>query len=606
MSDAALATKERTNRRLAAILAADVVGYSKMMSKDETGTLAALKRHREGLFDPLVVSHNGRIVKLIGDGTLVEFGSVVDAVRCALAIQTAPRDGANAAPIVLRIGVNLGDIIIEGDDIYGDGVNIAARLEPLAEPGGICIASIVHESVGNRLEIPFADGGEVSVKNIDRPIRVWRWHPSSSAAVAAARAVAQAGSANGARSGGGGGPSIAVLPFANMSGDAEQEYFSDGITEDIITDLSKIGGLKVIARNSTFVFKGKSVDIRTVGRELGVKSVLEGSIRRAGNRVRITAQLIEADSGSHLWAERYDRDLTDIFAVQDDVTRQIVGALKVALTPQEKTKLTAGLGGTGTSHPEAFDYLLRAREMLLRPTKNRSVFKDAVDLLERAIALDPDYADAYAGLGMAYNLDYQNRWSDSPDKSLGRGIEYGEIAARKEPDNPFAHTVVGMMATFNRDLAVGARETDIALKLSPNNPMALNARGVVQIYSGNAADAVPDIENAMRLDPGFSHQYLHFLGVAHLMLRHYETAIAHFRARIAQVPETDLSRGMLIVALGYLGHTEEAAKVWDELKAINPHYSFAKHLGRLPFRKQADVDYLHAGFAKSGIVEQAS
>jgi adenylate cyclase len=415
--------------------------------------------------------------------------------------------------------------------------------------------------------------------------------------VAARTAAAAPATANGA------GPSIAVLPFANMSGDAEQEYFSDGISEDIITDLSKIGGLKVIARNSTFVYKGKSVDIRTVGRDLGVRSVLEGSIRRAGNRVRITAQLIDAENGAHLWADRYDRDLNDIFAVQDDVTRQIVGALKVALTPQEKKKLTAGLGGVGTSHPEAFDCLLRAREMLLRPTKNRSVFKDAVDLLQKAVALDPDYADAYAALGMAHNLDYQNRWSDDPDKSLQRGIEYGEIAIRKEPENAFAHMVVGMMATFARDLLLGAREADLALKLSPNNPMALNARGVILIYSGNPTSALPDIEQAMRLDPGFSQQYLHFLGVAHLMLRHHETAIAHFRARIVQVPETDLSRAMMIVALGYLGQTAEAAKVWAELKAINPRYSFAQHMGRLPFRDKADIEYLQAGFAKSGIVE---
>ncbi len=601
MSDAALASKERTNRRLAAILAADVVGYSKMMSKDETGTLAALKRHREGLFDPMVVSHNGRIVKLIGDGTLVEFGSVVDAVKCALAIQTAPPAGKDpASPIVLRIGVNLGDVIIEGDDIYGDGVNIAARLEPLAEPGGICIASIVHESVGNRLDVRFADGGEVSVKNMDRPIRVWRWHPSNSADIAAARSAAKAEPAV-AGSNAGLGPSIAVLPFANMSGDAEQEYFSDGITEDIITDLSKIGGLKVIARNSTFVYKGKSVDIRMVGRELGVRSVLEGSIRRAGNRVRITAQLIDAANGSHLWAERYDRDLTDIFAVQDDVTRQIVGALKVALTPQEKKKLVDGLGGTGTSNAEAFDCVLKARELLIRPTKNRAVFKEAIELLQHAIKIDPNYADAYAGLGMAYNLDFQNGWSDAPELSGKRGLECGEQAIAKEPDNPFARIVVGMMATFTRDLERGRRETETALKIAPNFAMALNARGVISIYEGNPAAAIPDIEQAMRLDPGFAQQYLHFLGVAHLMLEHYETAAAYFRQRIVQAPETDLSRAMLIITLGYLGQPEEAAKVWAELKAVNPTYSFDQHMARLPYRNPADVEYLRAGFAGAGI-----
>jgi adenylate cyclase len=281
--------EERVNRKLAAILAADVVGYSRLMDADEEGTLSALKQHRQTIFDPTVAAHNGRIVKLIGDGTIVEFGSVVDAVNCAVSIQRAnssPPDKALRQPIVLRIGINLGDVIIERDDVYGDGVNIAARLEPLAEPGGICVSSIVNESISNRIDIRFTDGREIRVKNIDRPIRVWKWHPSATPDIAKVNGatpplhVATA--------------SIAVLPFTNMSGDPEQEYFSDGISEDIITDLSKIAGLSVIARNSSFTYKGRSVDIRTVGRELGVQSVLEGSIRRTGNRVRITAQLIDA------------------------------------------------------------------------------------------------------------------------------------------------------------------------------------------------------------------------------------------------------------------------------------------------------------------------
>ena len=348
----------RINRKLAAILAADVVGYSRLMGADEAGTLAALKRHRETIFDPAVAAHNGRIVKLIGDGTIVEFGSVVDAVNCALSVQrsgaTTPDESASQQIIVLRIGINLGDVIIEGDDIYGDGVNIAARLEPLAEPGGICVSSIVNESVGNRIDVRFQDGGDISVKNIDRPIRVWKWHPSATTPTAA-RSNAAKPQPNVATA------SIAVLPFTNMSGDPEQEYFSDGISEDIITDLSKIAGLTVIARNSSFAFKGRSVDVRAVGRDLGVRSVLEGSIRRAGNRVRITAQLIDAATGAHLWADRYDRDLTDIFAVQDDVTRRIVDALKVTLSPAEKARLT----DTGTTNIEAYNCFLRGRELLL-------------------------------------------------------------------------------------------------------------------------------------------------------------------------------------------------------------------------------------------------
>ena len=297
--------EERINRKLAAILAADVVGYSRLMALDEGGTLAALKRHRQMVFEPTVAAHQGRIVKLIGDGTIVEFASVVDAVNCALSVQRSGdslQDESLRQPkIVLRIGINLGDVIIEGDDIYGDGVNIAARLEPVAEPGGICISSIVNESIGNRIDASFEDGGQINVKNIDRPIRIWRWHPDMGNATATNGR--QPNTANLEPH-----AAIAILPFTNISGDPEQEYFSDGISEDIITDLSKIAGLMVIARNSSFTYKGRSVDVRTIGRELGVQSVLEGSIRRAGNRVRITAQLIDATSGGHLWADRYDRD----------------------------------------------------------------------------------------------------------------------------------------------------------------------------------------------------------------------------------------------------------------------------------------------------------
>src|SRR5277367_6262609 len=422
----------RINRRLAAVLAADVVGYSRLMGADEAGTLAALKRHREAVFDPAVAAHSGRIVKLIGDGVIAEFGSVVDAVSCALSVQrssaTTPDQSASQPTIVLRIGINLGDVIIESDDIYGDGVNIAARLEPLADPGGICVSSIVNESVGNRIDVRFQDGGEVSVKNIDRPIRVWKWHPDKMDA-AVNRSNAANPTPNVEM------PSIAVLPFTNMSGDPEQEYFSDGISEDVITDLSKIAGLLVISRNSSFTYKGRSVDVRDVGRELGVASVLEGSIRRAGQRVRITAQLIDAANGAHLWADRYDRDLTDIFEVQDDVTHRIVDALKVTLSPAEKAQRSE----PKAADMEAYEVALRAREVLLGPTKNRETFDQARKLFFRALELDPDMAKAYAGLAFTYMFDYQNRWSDNPDASLERAKEYAERAIEKDPKEALAH-----------------------------------------------------------------------------------------------------------------------------------------------------------------------
>ena len=585
---------ERVNRKLAAILAAEVVGYSRLMGADEAGMLAALKRHREAVFDPAVAAHNGRIVKLIGDGVIAEFGSVVDAVSCALSVQrssaTIPDQGASQPTIVLRIGINLGDVIIEGDDIYGDGVNVAARLEPLAEPGGICVSSIVNESVGNRIDVRFQDGGEISVKNIDRPIRVWKWHPGATP-LAAAKSNAAKPEPNGATA------SIAILPFTNMSGDPEQEYFSDGITEDIITDLSKIAGLMVIARNSSFTYKGRSVDVRTVGRELGVRSVLEGSIRRVGKRVRITAQLVDATTGGHLWGERYDRDLTDIFEVQDDVTRRIVDALKVTLSPAENARLTAG----GTSSMDAYDYVLRGRELLLGKTKNRETFEQSIKLFMRALELDPNYPKAYAALSMAYNLDYQNRWSDDPDSSLPLAKRCAEQAIEKDPNEPFARLVASWAAIFEKDLDRATSEVNIALRLNPNFALAYSNLASIHNYSGRPLEAIPVLERAIRLDPAFRAQNLHFLGIAHLLAGKYETAAALLRERILLVPGTDFSRVLLASALGHLGEGDEARRIWQELEQINPKYSFSEHFARQPFKKEEDVQRIAEGLAKAGL-----
>jgi adenylate cyclase len=589
--------EERVNRKLAAILAADVVGYSRLMGADETGTLTALKRHRQTVFDPTVAAHNGRIVKLVGDGAIAEFASVVDAVDCAVSVQrvgSSPTD-AGSPKIVLRIGINLGDVIIEGDDIYGDGVNIAARLEPLAEPGGICVSSIVNESIGNRIDVRFEDGGEITVKNIDRPIRVWKWHPgtaangqSAGAAKAAKAAVAAKASA----------ASIAVLPFTNMSGDSEQEYFSDGISEDIITDLSKIAGLTVIARNSSFTYKGRAVDVRTIGRELGVRSVLEGSIRRAGQRVRITAQLIDSESGAHLWAERYDRDLTDIFAVQDDVTQRIVEALKVTLSPAEKVRI----GGSDTANVQAYDWVLRGREIMLGKEKTRATFEEAVRLFNEALQHDPNYSLAYACLGFAYMFDYQNRWSDDPDKSLELAKEYARQAVALDPTQPLARNVSALVAMFERDLERAKAEISIALSLNPNLALAYNLLGSIYNYSGRPLEAIPVIERAIRLDPAFSSHFLHFLGMAYLLAGKYETAAVLLRQRVNLVPSTDFSRALLASALGHLGEIDEARRIWRELKEINPNYTFAAHVGRQPFARQEDIDRIADGLRQAGVL----
>lgn len=581
-----------SNRRLAAILAADVVGYSRMMAADEAGTHAALRRHRAAVFEPIVAENHGRIVKLIGDGTLVEFASVVDAVKCALAIQRFPATTAATDPkITLRIGVNLGDIIVEGDDIYGDGVNLAARLEPLAEPGGVCVSSIVNESVGNRIDISFEDGGEVHVKNIDRPIRIWKWHPRiANNPSAVPRPQTAPGKADK--------PSIAVLPFTNMSGDQEQEYFSDGITEDIITDLSKVAGLLVIARNSSFAYKGKSTDVRTVGRDLGVRSVLEGSIRRVGNRVRITAQLVDTADGGHLWAERYDRDLTDIFAVQDEVTLQIVSALKVTLSPAEKARVS----DAGTNDVAAHDAFLHGRELIMADKKDQISFRQSIEYFNKAITLDPNYGAPYAGLAMAHNIDYHGRFTDDANRGLDIAAGLADQAVTRSPNDPYVRFVAAIVAMFRGDFTRATDEADAALTLNPNYALAHAARGTIDVYLGKPLTAIPRIENALRLDPAFTanrSQQTHFLATAYLTACKYESAAALFRERIRLTPGTDLSRALLASALGHLGQMEEAQQVWRELKEINPKYSFEEHAGRLPFKNREDVDRIREGLIKA-------
>jgi adenylate cyclase len=434
----------------------------------------------------------------------------------------------------------------------------------------------------------------VKVKNIDRPLRVWKWRPGKAARAgddAKPAPVSASAPPKPAT------PAIAVLPFDNMSGDPEQEYFSDGITEDIITDLSKVGGLKVIARNSSFTYKGRSVDIRVVGRELGVTSVLEGSIRRAGNRVRITAQLIDCAEGSHLWAERYDRDLTDIFEVQDEVTREIVEALKVTLTPVEQTRID----DKPTDNVEALDLLLRGRELMSAADKTRETFEEAKQLFERAIALDPGYGEAYAALALAHGFAYNNVWTDDLPGTLRHADELATRAVELAPNNAYCNYVLSMTAGFSRDYERSKAAIDKALAINPNDSGGLLSRGAFQIFAGDPASGIPDIERAIQLDPVAAAQHLHFLGLAHLMLGNYETAVAHFRQRILAVPQTDLTRAVLASALGHLGETEEARRIWRELIEINPEYSFTIHMDRLPFRNSADTDKIVAGLNKAGL-----
>ncbi len=384
-----------------------------------------------------------------------------------------------------------------------------------------------------------------------------------------------------------------------MSGDPEQEYFSDGITEDIITDLSKISQLFVIARNSAFVYKDKTFNVPDVCRELGVKFALEGSIRKAANRVRITAQLIDGSSGGHLWAERYDRDLTDIFKVQDDVTQQIVGALKVTLSESEKSLIADGGAKDVASH----DYFLKGRALMFGIKRDREMFDGATESFRRSIELDPDYGAPRAGLGMAYLLDHQNRWSDTPERSLDQAESFVSEAIAKDGKDPFAHYVAAMVAMFKKDYERWADAADRALALNPNYAPALNVRGVVYIYTGAPAKAIPFIEEAMRLDPAFQGQYMHFLGTAHFVAGDHAAAAALFRQRISVNPTTDLSRAFLASALGHLNDADEARRIWRELKDINPGYDARAHMDRLPFKDPGDAAPFIDGWRKAGLVE---
>ena len=584
--------EERLQRRLAAILSADVVGYS-VIGIDEAGRWRG-KAIRRSFIDPAIAAHSGRIVKLMGDGALVEFASAVDAVTCAIEIQRQLRErdtgDFDADPIRFRIGINVGDIIIEGDDILGDGVNVAARIEGIAEPGGISISEDTWRQVQGKVVANFVDAGEQSLKNIARPVRVYRLDLAHKSATEPQEPLLPPRPPDK--------PSIAVLAFNNMSGDPEQEYFSDGISEDIITDLSKFSELQVIARNSSFTYKGKPVDIKQVGRDLGVRYVLEGSVRKAGNRVRVTGQLIDATSGAHIWAERFDRDLTDIFAVQDELTQEIIAALKIKLSAPEKARIAGG----GTKNVDAHDFFLRGRELVIGNKRDREMFAQANVYLRRAIELDPNYAGPYAALGWAYIMDYQNRWSDSPETALDEAERFIDEAIAKDDNDPFVHYVASILGLWKKDHQRWAHEADRALSLNPNYGHALLARGLVHVYSGEPVKGLSYIERAMRLDPA-QQQYRHFLGTAYLVAGNYETAAAILKERVAITPTTDLSRALLASALGHLGRAEEARQIWRELKEINPRYSYVDHFGRLPFRNPVDADKFTDGLRKAGLVE---
>ena len=596
------------SRKLAVILHADVASSTELVQRNES---VAHERIQDSFrrFSETIKAYGGITQEIRGDALVAEFARASDAVTAAMAFQIENTESnaqrENDMQPQLRIGISLGEVVVADNTVTGAGIVLAQRLEQLAVPGGVVVQGSVSETVPGRLPFDYESLGEQTLKGFDQPIRAFvvQLKPGEQIPESESNAVTPEIGTNDAHERPllelPDKPSIVVLPFANMSSDPEQEYFSDGVSEDIITDLSKMSGLFVIARNSAFAYKDKASNVPDVCRELGVRFALEGSVRKAGNRVRITAQLIDGITGGHVWAERYDGDLTDIFEVQDNVTQQIVSALKITLSEAEKSLI----GDSGPKNVDSHDLFMRGRQLLFGLNRNREMFDKSTAYFRRAIDLDPNYAGPYAGLGMAYSLDYQNHWSDAPDTSLDEAERFVREAIAKDDKDPFPHCVAALVAVFKEDYKRWIHEADRALSLNPNYAFALNVRGMVHIYTGEPAKAIPYIERAMRLDPLFQQQYIHFLGTAYFVAGDYETAAALYKDRISIAPTTDFSRAFLASALGHLGQLDEARRTWDELKEINPEYSPVDHIRRLPFRDPADTEKFTDGLHKAGLME---
>jgi adenylate cyclase len=563
----------RAERRLAAILVADVAGYSRLMGVDEEGTLAALKAHRRELVDPKIAEHRGRIVKTTGDGALVEFASAVDAVRCALDIQRgmAERnsDVAEDRRIEFRIGINVGDIITDEGDIYGDGVNIAARIESLASRGTICLSDNAYQQVKGKFALDVSDTGEQQLKNISQPVRVYRVElggESTTKPIAPTLSFPDT-------------PSIAVLPFQNMSGDVEQDYFCDGLVEDIITTLSKVAGLRVIARNSSSVYKGRSVDVREAAKQLGVRYVLEGSVRKSGTRIRVTAQLIDAKDGTHLWAERYDRAVDDIFAIQDEITLVVATEMQVKLTEGEQARLRY----TTTNNVEAWTYWVQGLSHFRQPiTKEK--FGPARTYWEKALALDPTSPPLNAMLGFMHYADARFGWWDDRETALGKARAYADRALELDPENADAYTTSSLVLMLKGRYDEAVAHARRAVQLAPGSADAATFACFVFASSGYPEEALAQIERAMNLSPNYPATYLGHLGNAYRLTGKIEKAITAFKAYDARNPGSGLTD--LVIAYQENGQPDEARRTAERLLAARRDFTIASWL-KTQFRRDA-------------------
>jgi adenylate cyclase len=605
------AAPHRVDRRLAAILAADVAGYSRLMGRDEVGTLARLRAHRRELIDPKIAEHRGRIVKTTGDGILIEFASVVDAVRCAAETQRAmvdrEHDQAEDRRIAFRVGINLGDVIVEDDDIFGDGVNVAARLEALAEPGGICISGVVRDQVRDKLDLTFEDMGEQSVKNIARPVHVYALGPAEVAAtqlvavqarpeparrstvrrhaVLAASLVALIGLGvwwvwpyAGSPTANPNNPSaavispaaprlsIVVLPFLNLSHDPDQDDFVDSITDDLTTDLSRIPDSFVIARNTAFTYKGKAVDVKQIGHDLGVRYVLEGSVRRLGEQAQVNVQLIDAETGGHVWADRFDTDRTNLAKAQEEITSRLAETLHVALLQSASRQIAQ------EKNPDARDLIMRGWALWSSQPNSQASRQEVQRVFEQALQLDPGSVDARVGIAMVLSANVASVFSKSPEQDKARAQQLLVEALERNGDNVRAHAVMGMLRRYQNRLTESQIELERALALDRNYTGAMNQLGWTLVALGQPEAALPYFQKAIRLDPQSNGIYGNYagLGVCHLLLGHVDDAVDALRRAHAANPRMWYVTLFLAAALGLREDTDEAKTALAEALKLKP------------------------------------
>lgn len=573
-------------RRLSAIFAADMVGYSRLMEADEEGTLSRQKCHRVELIDVKIDAHHGRIVKLTGDGMIAEFPSVVEAVQCAVSIQqemeAREADVPEDRKIRYRVAVNLGDVILEDGDVYGDGVNIAARLEALAPPGGVIVSGTAYDHLKSNIEVGYEDIGEQQLKNISRPVRAYRVELSGAADLAKSELATQSGRK----------PSIAVLPFANLSTDPEQEFFADGLTEDILTALSRYHELFIISRNSTFVYKGQAVNVPEVATKLGARYVVEGSVRKAGNRVRVSVQLIDTVRDAHIWADRYDRILDDIFEIQDEITASIVSTLPGRIEQAEHEQLRQ----KKPSSLAAYECVLAAK--VLHHRSESAANATAQDLISRAIELEPTYAHAHAWKGCILGQAWGYGWCEDKDETISIAAQSVKRAAGLDDNDADVHRLLAGLNILTGDMAKALRHQERAVALNPNYDLVVVQMGEVLTWLGRAEEGIDWIKRAMRLNPHHPPRFWSHLGRAYFTARRYGEAIDAFK----QMSSPDIFlHGFLAAAHAHLGEAETAKVHVAKIQELDPAFDLLAFLETMHYDDPDDLEHLHDGLAKAGL-----